>query len=405
MSNGKSKRDYYEVLEIAKTASADDIKKAFRKLAMKYHPDRNKEPDAEAKFKEINEAYQVLSDPKTKQTYDTYGHSGLNQQGFNSEGMNPFDIFNQFFGGGQGGGVKFSFGGDEDGGFGDLGDIFGGIFGGGSRGSNQRQRASDASYQLDVESQINITFLESVLGTKKDITIKSKSTCSECNGTGAAKESDAIVDCATCKGKGVYVEQRRTMFGVMQSQVVCPQCNGTGKIIKKQCRKCNGKKYLESLKTYNVEIVPGIINGQTIVVNGKGNSYKNQVGNLYVHVAVSSSKIFYRKENKIYTDVLVDPLMAILGGRVDIPTPYGIKELDLPSRTEHNAQFEVGNMGIKDGARSTFGRKNGDLIVTIKYAKPADYDKTKKDQLKSILNDSKNYDVLNYLKKIESEVK
>lgn len=394
-----NKRDYYEVLGISKDASEQDIKRAFRRLAMQYHPDRNKAPDAEEKFKEINEAYAVLSDKDKRATYDRFGFEGLNQQGFSAG--NPFDIFNQFFGGGQGG-VKFSFGGDDDV---DIGDIFGGLFGGGGRRrSTRRSNQVVVPYELNIQTEINIDFLDSVLGCKRDITLKIKSACDECKGTGVANEEGAEVTCSHCKGTGVYVQARRTPFGMMQSQTTCPYCNGTGKVINKPCPKCKGKKYLEELKTYEIEIDPGIEDGQIVKIDGKGHSYKDYTGDLYVRINVSASRIFQKQGNILYTQVVVDPLKAIVGGTVEVPTPYGFKTIKLPAGTADGERIEIADAGIK-GRKKLFGKSNGDLIAIIKYATPNKYSKDEIDTLNKVLDANKeNDEVERYYKHAKKEV-
>lgn len=399
-----TKRDYYEILGISKDASEQDIKKAFRKLAMQYHPDRNKAPDAEAKFKEINEAYAVLSDPKKRQTYDQFGHEGLNQQGFTGGG-NPFDIFNQFFG--QEGGFKFSFGGDEDDDGINLGDIFGGFFGGGSRRRSTRSRTAQViPYELNIQTAITIDFLDSVLGCKRDITLKIKSACDECGGTGVSKQAGAEETCSHCKGSGILYQRRQTPFGMMQSQSVCPYCNGTGKVVKIPCEKCKGKKYIEELKTYELDIDAGIENGQIVRINGKGHSFKNYVGDLFVQINVKPSKIFKKDGKKLYTQVMVDPLKAIVGGEIQVATPYGFKNINLPSGTKDYDEIEIANAGIKNGKNKLFGGKaNGPLIAIIRYAKPSKYSKADMETLKKIyLANDDNAEVSKYYDNAKKEI-
>lgn len=393
-----SKRDYYEVLGLGKDATEQDIKKAFRRLAMQYHPDRNKAPDAEEKFKEINEAYAVLSDKDKRATYDRFGHEGLNQQGFSAG--NPFDIFNEFFGGK--GGVKFSFGGDDDV---DLGDLFGGIFGGGRR-RTRRSNQNIIPYELNIQTEIDIDFLDSVLGCNRDITLKIKSACDECNGSGVSKEEGAEVTCSHCKGTGVYVQARRTPFGMMQSQTTCPYCHGTGKIVKKPCPKCKGKKYLEELKTFEVSIDPGIENGQIVKIAGKGHSYKDYTGDLYIRINVSESRIFQKQGNTLYTQVVVDPLKAIVGGEIEVPTPYGFKTIKLSAGTADGERIEVSNAGVKDIKSKAFGGKaNGDLIVIIKYATPQRYSKDEIKTINKVLEDNNdNPEVKNFYKQARKEI-
>jgi molecular chaperone DnaJ len=395
-----NKRDYYDVLGVSKTASNDDIKRAFRKLAMQYHPDRNKAPDAEAKFKEINEAYEVLSDQQKRSTYDQYGHEGLNQNGF-SGGANPFDIFNQFFGGNGGsGGVKFSFGGDDD--DNPFGDIFGGMFGGGRRKSaKQKERPL---YGLNIEATITISFLDSVLGTSKQIKYKVKKECPTCHGTGASNDADAIKTCQRCKGTGVVTSRTRTILGIMESQDVCPECHGTGKIISKPCQTCHGQKFINVDETVNINIDSGIINGKILEFVNKGNTYKNHTGNLYITVFVQPSRIFKRKDNVLYANVLVDPILAITGGRIKIPTPYGIKEIELKSNTANGEEITVSSYGIKDIRKKMFGGKdNGDLVITIVYARPIKYSKAVLEKLREVSNLT-NPEVDDYNKLIEKEL-
>ncbi|MDR2823154.1 MAG: DnaJ domain-containing protein [Mycoplasmataceae bacterium] len=396
-----SKRDYYEVLGINKNASADEVKRAFRRLAMQYHPDRNKQPDAESKFKEINEAYEVLSDQTKRSTYDQYGHEGLNQQGFDGN-VNPFDIFNQFFKGGNGstGGVKFSFGGDG----GDFGDIFGNMFGGGgTRRSSRNTRGERAPYDLNIEGTLTISFLDSVMGISKKIKIDTKKTCPACNGSGAADEN-SIKTCPHCKGNGFVINRTRTILGIMESQEVCPECHGSGKIITKACPTCHGKKYISEEQTVDLQIQPGISNGQTIEFAGKGNSIKGTTGNLYLSVFVKPSKIFKRKENIIYANVLVDPIVAITGGRIKIPTPHGTKEIELKSNTANGEEITVSGFGIKNGRKKMFGgHDNSDLVITIVYARPIKYSKADIEKLRQI-NNQINPDVEEYNKLIEKEL-
>lgn len=397
-----NKRDYYEVLGIGKDASEQDIKKAFRRLAMQYHPDRNKAPDAEEKFKEINEAYAVLSDKEKRATYDRFGFDGLNQQGFSAG--NPFDIFNEFFGRGQGG-MKFSFGGDDND-F-DLGDILGGLFGGsGRRKTSRRANQEVIPYELNIQTELDIDFLDSIQGCKRDITLKIKTACDECGGNGVSKEADAQATCPHCKGTGVLIQSRRTPFGLMQSQTTCPYCNGTGKIVKKPCPKCKGKKYLEELKTFELEIDPGIENGQVVKIEGKGHSFKNYTGDLYVRINVKPSRIFKRQNNIIYTEVIVDPLKAIVGGSIEIPTPYGFKTIKLDQGTPDGYQITISDAGIKRAKSKLFTKTNGDLVAIIRYANPNSYSKDELKTLNKILEDNNNNDqVDNYYKQAHKEVK
>jgi molecular chaperone DnaJ len=393
-----NKRDYYDVLGVNKNASQDDIKRAFRKMAMQYHPDRNKAPDAEARFKEINEAYEVLSDNSKRQTYDQFGHDGLNQQGFS--GGNPFDIFNQFFrgaGGGQGG-VHFSFGrDDEDGG---LGDIFGSFFGGGRRQTRRKQQL----YDLNIEANFTISFLDSIVGKSHNIKLKIKKICPTCKGTGADDPS-AVKTCPQCNGKGSVVTRSRTILGIMESRQVCPQCHGSGKIITKPCHTCHGRKFIEQEEIIVVDVPAGIQNGQTLQLSKKGNHGENGIGDLYLNIYVQPSKIFKRKDNVIYAFVLIDPIMAITGGHIKIPTPYGIKEIDIKPNTANGEEITVSGFGVKGIKHRMFGSNaNGDLIVKVEYARPARYSKHDLERLREINKHMENSDVDNYYKLIEKEI-
>ena len=390
----KNKRDYYEVLGVSRNASLDEIKSAFRKLAMKYHPDRNKEKDAEAKFKEVNEAYQVLSDKEKRQLYDQYGFEGLNQSGFNAENINPFDIFNQFFGGN--GGFSFGFGDGDD-------DMFSSFFGGGGR----RRRAnaySDQKYDVNIQAKITITFLESVLGCEKTFTLKVKKECEECNGTGAGDHGKDIKTCPSCHGNGYVVQQRRTMLGVMQTQGVCPKCGGTGKIIGSKCEKCNGHGYLEASEKLTIKIPSGIENGQTVVINGKGNEWKKQRGNIYLTVFVMPSPIFTRDGKLIRGKVVVDPMRAICGGKIDIPTPYGMKQANINPKTKNGEEIKVSGYGIKDLKHGFFGKHtNGDLILEVVYASPNKYSKEQLKKLEELASEP-NDEVESFKKVVEREL-
>ena len=269
------KKDYYEVLGIQKGASEDEIKKAYRSLAKKYHPDVSTDPNAEEKFKEINEAYEVLSDPQKRQTYDQFGFAGMDGAGFQD------------------------FSGFSSGNFGDFEDIFSSFFGG-SMGSGFGRRSSRANNGPmkgdDTFMRMNITFLEACFGAKKTINITYDEPCKECNGSGAASSSD-ITTCSTCGGSGYVMNQQRTAFGVFQTQGVCPDCNGNGKKIKKVCPKCKGKGYNSKNVDVDVDVPAGINTGQSLRVQGKGAAGKNggPNGDLYIEVYVQPHGQFERE--------------------------------------------------------------------------------------------------------------
>ncbi len=394
MSN---KRDYYEVLGVGRTATLNEIKTAFRKLAMKYHPDRNKEPGAEEKFKEINEAYQVLSNEEKRAIYDQYGFEGLNQNGFSSENINPFDIFNQFFNqSGNGGGFSFNFSSSNDDDF----DIFDNIF---NTGNRSRRRRHDAKYELDIKAQITISFIESVLGIEKSISIKTKKTCEQCNGNGASNNGKDIATCDECNGSGYVIRQTRTFLGIMQSKTICQKCGGTGKIIKSKCQKCKGKGYTEQIQDITFNIPPGIENGSIIKLLDKGNEFHGEKGSIFITILVRPSKYFYKIKDTINVKVKVDPIKAICGGAINVPTPYGVKTINLNPNTASGEKIIISGFGIKNLKKKPFGNKNGDLVAEIIYSKPNNYSKNQLQNLKT-LADLENADVTNYIEGAKKEI-
>lgn len=379
-----AKRDYYEILGISKNANESEIKKAFRKKAMEFHPDRNKSPDAEEKFKEVNEAYEVLSDPNKKATYDKYGHDGLNSQGFHSEGFDPFDIFNQFFGGGNGGGFEDIFG-----------NMFGGGFGFGGR-SSQRDDEVDANLMVG----ITITFIESVLGAKKKIEYSIDVECEECEGSGASKEDGSIQTCSDCNGQGYVISRKKTMLGVIQTQGICHKCNGKGKEILKKCPKCNAKKYLKEKRVIDIDIPPGINSNENFVVNNQGNKVHGRQGNLYVNVKIVPSKVFERRDKDIYVIAKVDPLQAITGGDIFVPTPYGVKKIKIKPGTKHDDVITISGHGIKSQRKFS---SDGDLIAVIQYTSPSKYSTKEIEILKKYAKET-NDEISKYLKQAKDEI-
>ena len=287
-----AKRDYYEVLGVDKSASEDEIKKAYRKLAKKYHPDVNKAKDAEEKFKEVNEAYEVLSDPQKKQIYDNYGHAGL--EGNMGSGFDGFTS---------------GFSGD----FGGLDDIFENIMGGFGFRSRSSSRSSGPIKGENRYLQMSIEFLEAVKGVKKVVTVSVDRKCEKCDGTGARSRSD-IETCQTCHGSGKVTRQQRTAFGIMQSVVDCPECHGTGKHIKNRCPECGGSGYINKNEKVEVNIPAGISSGQQVRVQGYGEKGVNggPNGDLYIEIIVKPHKYFKREENDIYIEYLFQQSMPHL---------------------------------------------------------------------------------------------
>lgn len=331
----ENKRDYYEVLGVSKGATEDEIKKAYRKTAKKYHPDLNPDnAEAEAKFKECNEAYEVLSDPQKKARYDQFGFAGVDPN----------------YGAGQGG-----YGGGFGGGFGgfdgdiDLGDIFSSFFGGGggfggfgSRNPNAPQRGND------VQTVISITFEEAAKGCKKAVDVSKIEDCSQCGGTGAAAGSSPSV-CPDCQGRGVVNVQQRTAFGVMSTQRPCSRCGGKGKIISNPCSKCNGKGKVRKKSKVEINIPAGIDNRQVVNVRGYGDAGVNGggAGDLRVVVNVKAHKDFERDGFDVWYEKHVSIIEATLGAELRVPTLDGDVKYNMPAGTQPGEVFKLKNKGIQ----------------------------------------------------------
>lgn len=355
-----SKRDYYEVLGIDKSASEDEIKSAYRKLAHKYHPDNKETGDAE-KFKECSEAYSVLSDANKRKTYDQFGQAAFDQT---AGGSNPF----------AGSGFEgFNFNGGD---FSDLNDILSSMFGfGGFGGRSQEQRRTGVYRGEDTMMRIKINFSDAVLGTTISLPISYDESCPDCNGTGA-KNGTAFETCPQCNGRGVVLTQQRTIFGVMQSQTTCPRCGGTGKIIKETCSTCGGKGFKHVKKTIDVKIPAGINNGQQIRVAGKGNRGRNggPNGDLYLEVIVAPHQFYEREGNDIHLTIPIDFIDICLGASIDIPTLYGDVEMKIPAGTQPNQIFKVKGKGVKD----VRGNSYGDEYVHLNVKTPTDISKAQR---------------------------
>ncbi|MGL4952138.1 MAG: DnaJ domain-containing protein [Mycoplasma sp.] len=388
----QNKRDYYEILGVPKNASIDDIKKSFRKLAMKYHPDKNKASDAEAKFKEINEAYEVLGDDEKRRTYDRFGHQGLNNNGFSGDNIDPFDIFNQFFGGG-GGGFSQS-----------AEDIFGmfGNFGGGFgfNGSGQGQNKGD---DLNIFVRANIDFKTSILGGEIPISFDRKSECENCHGSGAKSPSD-IKKCDQCNGQGQRVIQRQTIFGVTRQTIMCDHCGGKGKIPAVKCSSCSGKGHTVARVNVNAKIKPGVNNEEILKVPSKGHQLNGKNGDLLINVKVKPSKYFERHENDLYIILYVDAITAITGGDIDVPTPYGTIKHKLKANVMPDDKIEIPNYGIKSENTKhggLFSKKDGSLFCVIKYIIPK-YSKKELENLQSF-GRSDDPEITKYIKSVQKE--
>jgi molecular chaperone DnaJ len=321
-----SKRDYYEVLGVAKGASADEIKKAFRKAAVKYHPD--KEGGDETKFKEVNEAYEVLKDSQKRQRYDQFGHAGVGGSGGGAGyGGNPFEGF----GGSQG--FEFNFG---DGG---LGDIFGQFFGGGG-GRNEPRRGRD------VETQIQLSFEEAIFGLEKALIVELDDECSHCHGS-TVEPGHELKTCPTCKGAGQQTRVMNTMFGAIQQAVTCETCKGRGKVPEKVCSVCNGRGTERRKQTIRLKVPAGIDDGATIRLKERGEAMANgPKGDLYVHIRVKAHKKFTREGDLILSEEHISMIDAALGTEIDVETVDGKVRMKIPVGTQSGTDFKLSGHGV-----------------------------------------------------------
>jgi len=357
------KRDCYEILGISKSATDDEIKKAYRKMAKQCHPDVNPDDkNAEERFKEVNEAYSILSDPEKKANYDRFGYAGVDP----SAG-----------GGGFGGGFAGGFD------MGDIfGDIFGGMFGGGMRGSNPNAPLRGD----DVGVRITIDFNEAVFGCKKDVSYTRVEKCDDCGGSGAAKGTTTQT-CRKCNGRGTINIQKRTPFGIMQSMAECDECRGKGKIIKEPCKACRGSGTVRKSKTFGVDIPAGIDNGQRIVLHGQGNCGENggPAGDLIIQVAIRRHEFFERDGFNLHLELPITFADAALGAKITIPTPDGSGELTIPEGTQSGTTFSVRGKGVP----KLNGRGRGDLLVTVNIETPKGLSKKQKELLQEFNESTK----------------
>ena len=357
-----SKRDYYKVLGIEKNASEAEIKKAFKRLAMKHHPDRNPDnKESEEKFKEAKEAYEVLSDAQKRSAYDQFGHAGVDP----SAGMGGA--------GGFGGGASFS----------DIfGDVFGDIFGGGGRGRGggaHAYRGDDLQYNLELNLE------DAVHGTQVDIRIPTHIACDECGGSGA-KQGTSPTTCTTCGGVG----QVRMQQGFFSLQQTCPRCHGRGKMISDPCGKCHGQGRVQKHKTLSVKVPAGVDNGDRIRLTGEGEAGEQggPAGDLYVHITVKPHHIFMRDGNDLYCEVPIDMAVAALGGELEVPTLDGRLKLKIPAETQSGKMFRLRGKGV----RSVRSGAAGDLMCKVQVETPVKLTKRQKELLeefgKSLKEDS-----------------
>ena len=370
-----AKRDYYEVLGVPKNASEQDIKKAYRSMAKKYHPDRNKDnPEAEAKFKEVQEANEILSDPQKRAAYDQYGHAAFENGGTGAGGFGG-----QGFGGFGGGAGGFDF---ED-----LGDIFGSFFGGRGRSQGPRVHQGD-----DLRYNLTLTLEEVAFGTEKELKYKRDGQCKTCHGSGA-EPGHNMKTCDKCNGSGHVRVQQRTLFGMTSGIQECDKCHGTGKIPEKECHTCHGTGLERETHTRKVRFPAGVETGQRLVVREGGNAGANGgiFGDLYVYITVAKHDIFERiSEYDIRCEVPLKMTTAILGGEVEVPTLNGKKKIVIPEGTQNGKIFRLRNEGIKYGR----SENRGDEIVEIKVETPTNLTDKQKEILREFdgsLDNKKNY--------------
>ena len=354
-----TKRDYYEVLGVEKTATADEIKKAYKKKAIQYHPDRNPDnKEAEEKFKEAAEAYGVLSDPDKRSKYDQFGFDGLNSAGGGSGfggGMSMDDIFSMF------------------------GDIFsGGGFGGfgGFGGGQSRSRSGERKFKgADVRIKVSLTLQEISTGVTKKFKIKKLVPCTHCNGTGAENGSGTET-CPDCNGTGTIIKTQQSIFGMMQTQAVCPRCNGEGKIIKNRCPHCSGDGVVYGEELVEVKIPAGVADGMQLVVEGKGNAGKHNgyPGNLLIVIEEQEHKDLIRDENDLIYNLLLTVPQAILGGTVEVPTIDGAVKLKIEPGTQPGKVLRLRDKGLP----ILHSNRKGDMLVNVSVYIPESLSKEEK---------------------------
>ena len=370
------KRDYYEVLGVEKGCTDEELKKAYRKVAKKYHPDLNPgDKDAEEKFKEVNEAYEILSDKDKRARYDQFGHAGVDSS---------------YGAGGYGSGFG-GFGGSVD--FDDLGDLFGSMFGGfGGFGGSTRTRNPNAPIRgNDIEIEMVLTFMEAAHGCKKEVTINRMERCSDCGGTGAEKGTGTET-CPDCGGTGQVKVQQRTPFGVIQSVKTCPHCGGKGKIIKNPCKKCNGQGRIRVSKKLEVSVPAGINNGQTFALRGQGDHGINggPAGDVNIFVTVQPDPIFDRDGVNVWCEVPITFTQAVLGDKIVVPTIDGKVEYNISEGTQTGTTFRLRNKGIP----YINGKGRGDQYVKVNVEVPKNISHKQKELLKEFdsISSDKNYE-------------
>ena len=335
-----NKRDYYEVLGVPKTATEDEIKSAFRKLAKKYHPDVSKEPDAAEKFKEAQEAYAVLSDESKRKQYDQFGHAAFENNGAGASGFDFSDF--------------------------DFSDIFGDIFGGGFGGFNfgSGRSSSRARKGRDSVINVNLTFEEAVFGCKKTVNVTVNDNCSECDGKGGHGEKK----CSTCNGSGTVTAEQRSLFGTFMTRTTCTECNGKGKVYEKTCSSCRGAGTIRKNKELEVKIPAGVDTGNQLRLSGKGEAGINggPNGDLYLEFNVKEHPIYKREDIDVYLEYPISITDAVLGCKKEVPTLYGTVKLTINPGTQTNDKYRLKGKGIEDVHSS----RKGDMYVIIKVSIP-----------------------------------
>lgn len=343
-----AKRDYYEVLGVQRAASSDELKKAYRRLAMKYHPDRNQDdPEAEAKFKEVKEAYEILSDQGKRAAYDRFGHAGLEAGGFGAgNGFGAGDAFSDIFG-----------------------DVFGDIFGTGPRSRTQMYRGADLRYELE------LTLEQAVTGDTVEIDIPSRTECETCDGSGAAPGSERVT-CTTCAGRG----QVRVQQGFFSIQQPCPACRGAGSRVEKPCSSCSGSGTVRKIRTLSVKVPAGVDNGDRIRLSREGEPGRNggPPGDLYVDIHVRPHPIFAREGQDLSCEVPISFATAALGGSIEVPTLDGTVMLKVPAETQSGKVFRLKGKGV----RSVRAPGYGDLFCRVQVETPVNLTPEQKDVLR-----------------------